>query len=113
MTRFTNAVRSIQERADNAAFGATRGLGLFLGEVKEQGISTSQYKKGLINDYKILDYMMLNNIFAITSTDGKYSHSHRVNTPQNLQRLKVGDIVVMAMIEGEFVVIGRLAENEK
>lgn len=108
MSRFIGVARHIKDRATNEADKAVDGLELMFGEVTSKGIVTNRFKGKPINDYKVLEQFTFTDIMAKTSIAGEHAHSHNVITPKQFQRLRLGDIVVIAMVDGEFVVLGRV-----
>ena len=111
MSRFIGIARQMKDRAITESNKAVDGLELMFGEVTPKGIVTNRFKGKPIEDYHIFHPFAFGEYMAMTSVDGEHPHSHKVVTPEQLYKLKDGDLVVMAIVDGEFVVLGRLVKK--
>lgn len=112
MSRFVGVARHVKDRAMNEAGKAVDGLELMFGEVTPKGIVTNRFKGKPIEDYHIFHPFTFDEHMTVTTVNGEHAHSHKVITPKQFYKLKPGDLVVVAIIDGEFVVLGRLVKED-
>ncbi|SFE92206.1 hypothetical protein [Peptostreptococcus sp. D1] len=108
MSNLNNIARLIKNKAKSEAEKATDGLELLFGEITNEGIITNRFKRKPIKDYKMLQTVSKKKT-VITKTESYAGHTHDVISPI----LSIGDIVVLAIVEGEFVVLGKVEDTDE
>lgn len=108
MSNLNNIARLIKNKAKSEAEKATDGLELLFGEITKEGIITNRFKRKPIKDYKMLQTVSKKKT-VITKTESSDGHTHDVISPI----LSIGDIVVLAIVEGEFVVLGKVEDTDE
>lgn len=112
MEIFDELARDIKDNAKSAAGNLLASSMIEIGKITSSGLQLNNFKHSIKN-YKALDYLKLDKThFATTESkslsDG-HTHNHQVKTPSHLRPLGVGDVVLVASFENDFVVIGRIS----
>lgn len=112
MEIFNELARDIKDSAKSTAGNLLASSMIEIGKITSSGLQLNNFKH-IIKNYKALDYLKLDkNHFTTTEieslSDG-YTHNHKVKTASHLRPLGVGDTVLVASFENNFVVIGRIS----
>ncbi|WP_040328457.1 hypothetical protein [Clostridium ihumii] len=107
---FEEVVRTINNNTTEAIDGAMYGTGFTLGTLTTTGLKLDNFKKE-INDYLVLDYLNLKDKYN-TESAGEHTHSHNFKTPLNIEKLKVGDRVLVAQLGKDCIIVGRVKAHE-
>lgn len=108
MSRFNGVARAVKSKTNRAVEGGISGLGCEFAEITHTGLKVSNYKNE-IKDYFVLEHLIVNKDYLCTTEQaGDPAHFHNIKTPNELKALSPGDIVLVATIGAEFVVIGRV-----
>lgn len=106
---FNEIARAVYGKTNEAIEGAIFGTGLALGTLTSTGLKLDNFKHEF-TDYMVLDYLKLEDSYN-TEIAGDPSHSHEIETPLNIRKLKVGDKVLVAQFGADNVVVGRVVSN--
>lgn len=112
MEIFDELARDIKDDAKRAAGNLLASSKIEIGKITSSGLQLNNFKH-IIKNYKALEYLKLGSDYFTTTesvslSDG-HTHNHQVKTPFRLRPLGVGDIVLVASFENDFVVIGRIS----
>ena len=80
-------------------------LGLELGTITTTGLKIDNFKY-VVSDYMVLEYLKTNTQYQTKTSE---NHSHAFNIPGALRPLAAGDRVLVATVNNNFLVIGRIA----
>ncbi|EGT4533425.1 TPA: hypothetical protein ACMVR8_003624 [Clostridioides difficile] len=109
-TRFNGVARILKEKMNKSVNDGVFGIGCELAEITANGLKINGYKDE-IQDYLVLEKLTLKEdyfTFSDEALGGEYRHKHKIETPQELKPLDIGDNVLVAIMGAEFVVIGRV-----
>ncbi|HBF5318273.1 hypothetical protein QPD51_02800 [Clostridioides difficile] len=109
-TRFNGVARILKEKMNKSVNDGVFGIGCELAEITANGLKINGYKDE-IQDYLVLENLTLKEdyfTFSDEALGGEYRHKHKIETPQELKPLDIGDNVLVAIMGAEFVVIGRV-----
>jgi hypothetical protein len=111
MEIYNDLARTIKEDAKKTAQITMASSMIEIGKITSSGLQLNNFKHPIKN-YKMLDYLKLDiDVFTTTesaSLSEGHTHDHRVKTPSRLKPLAIGDTVLVASFENDFVVIGRI-----
>lgn len=119
---FEEIARTVDNNTNKTIDSAIDGLGLTLGIITSTGLALDNFKHE-INDYLILDHLKLKESYAKNKLIREESHSHDISNspcsvethshdfipPKELERLKIGNRVLVAQLGADFIVIGRIS----
>ena len=80
-------------------------LGLELGTITSTGLKIDNFKY-VLSDYMVLEYLKTNSQYETRMSE---NHNHAFNIPNVLRPLAAGDRVLVATVDNNFLVIGRIA----
>lgn len=80
-------------------------LGLELGTITSSGLKVDNFKY-VVNDYMVLEYLKTENQYETRMSE---NHNHAFNIPNVLRPLAAGDRVLVATVDNNFLVVGRIA----
>lgn len=106
---FNEVVREMHSNTNGAIKGVIEGTGLTFGTITEAGLKLDNFKR-IFTNYMVLDYLKLEDSYD-TEPAGDLGHTHKIKTPSNLTKLKIGDKVLVAQFGADNVVIGRIGSN--
>ena len=107
---YNEIVRTMNTNTNNAVMNATLSNGLVLGVLTATGLLLDNFKYEF-TDYLVLDYLKLNDSYYTEYTTCTVSHNHEFKTPDHIQRLHVGDRVLVAQFGANNVIVGRVVAH--
>lgn len=111
-TIFNEIARHIKDNTNKSIEKAV--LKLELGTITSSGLKVDNFKY-VANEYMVLEYLKTENQYETNSAgveihdQGTQYHKHRFNIPSVLRPLSSGDRVLVATVDNNFVVIGRVS----
>jgi len=105
---YKELARLIDDRAKRGITMATSAVSAELGTITASGLKLDRFKHE-IQDYLVAEYLTLPATIQ-TEVGGIESHTHTIETPEQLKPLKPGDRVLAVPVNGgkDFVVIARV-----
>ncbi|AEE95792.1 hypothetical protein [Mahella australiensis] len=105
---YKEIARLIDDRSRKGITAATSVISAELGTITSSGLKLDRFKYE-IQDYLVAEYLIFPTTF-MTEAAGADSHTHMIETPEQMQPINEGDRVMAVPVNGgtDFVVIAKV-----